>query len=127
MVKLMSFEETIKRYEEGENAFDLAIEKWVRIKEAIQSAYNIQHFILIVRGASIKIALCVEFNDNCHLCPLEKLCNREKEGLFGKVMRLIQAYCIAGDILPRSTLFNLVDQLIAELEKTKEEFMKLRH
>jgi len=117
----------MKRYEAGENAFDLAIEKWVRIREAIKSAYSLQHFVLIVRGASVKIALCVEFNDNCHLCPLEKICSREKEGLFNKVIRLMQAYCIAGDLLPKSTLIGLTDQLIAKLEQIKEEFMKLRH
>ncbi|MBW2039005.1 MAG: hypothetical protein JRI46_05320 [Deltaproteobacteria bacterium] len=127
MFNLMGFEETMKRYEAGENAFDLAIEKWVRIREAIKSAYSLQHFVLIVRGASVKIALCVEFNDNCHLCPLEKICSREKEGLFNKVIRLMQAYCIAGDLLPKSTLIGLTDQLIAKLEQIKEEFMKLRH
>ncbi|RLB08269.1 MAG: hypothetical protein DRG50_00245 [Deltaproteobacteria bacterium] len=127
MVKLMSFEETMERYEGGENAFDLAIEKWVRIKEAIKTAYSLQHFVLIVRGASIKIALCVEFNDNCHLCPLEGICSREKEGLFSKVIRVMQAYCVAGDILPKSTLLDLVDQLISELQQIKEDFMKLRH
>jgi hypothetical protein len=127
MVTLMSFEEMLRRYEDGENAFDLAIEKWVKIREAIKSSYSLNHFVLIMRGASIKIALCVEYNDNCFLCPLEKICSQEKEGLFSKIMRLLQAYCVAGDLLPKSTLIDLVDQLITELEQTKEEFIKLRH
>ena len=127
MVKLMTFEETIKRYEAGENAFDLAIEKWVRIKEAIKSAHTIQHFILIAQGATIKVALCVEYNDTCHLCPLEAVCNRETEGYFSTVMRAMQAYCMAGDILPPAPLINLVDQLITDLESKKETHMKLKH
>jgi hypothetical protein len=126
-VKLLSFEETIRRYEGGENAFDLAIEKWARIREAIKSSYSLNHFALIMRGASVRIALCVEYNDNCFLCPLEKICSQEKEGLFSKIVRLLQAYCVAGDILPKSTLIDLVDQLIIELEQTKKEFIKLRH
>lgn len=126
-MKLLSFEETMKRYESGENAFDLAVEKWVRIREAIKSSYSLNHFALIMRGASIRIALCVEYNDNCFLCPLGNICSQEKDGLFRKIVRLLQAYCVAGDILPKSTLIDLVDQLIKELEKTKEECIKLRH
>lgn len=127
MLKLMTFEETVKRYEAGENAFDLAIEKWERIKEAFKSAHTIQHFILIAQGATIKVALCVEFNDTCHLCPLESICHRGTEGLFATIIRVIQAYCVAGDVLPKSTLLNLVDQLIADLAEQKAEYMKLRH
>jgi hypothetical protein len=126
-MNLMTFEETIKRYEAGENAFDLAIEKWVRIREAIRSAHSVQQFIVIAQGASIKVALCVEYNDTCPLCPLEATCNREKEGPFSTLIRVMQAYCVAGDVLPQSTLLNLVDQLIADLEAKKEEFMKMRH
>ena len=127
MPTLMSFEETIKRYEAGENAFDLAIEKWERIREAIKSAHTIPQFIVIARGASIKVALCIEFNDACHLCPLETTCRQGTEGLFNKVMRLLQAYCVAGDILPPSILLNLVDQLVDDLATKKEAYMKLRH
>ena len=126
-MNLMTFEETVKRYEAGENAFDLAIEKWERIREAIRSAHSVQQFIVIAQGATIKVALCVEYNDTCHLCPLEATCNREKEGPFSTLIRLMQAYCVAGDILPQSTLLNLVDQLIDNLEAKKKEFMKMRH
>ena len=127
MLNLMTFEETVERYEAGENAFDLAIEKWERIREAIRSAHSVQQFIVIAQGATIRVALCVEYNDTCHLCPLEATCNREKEGPFSTLIRLMQAYCVAGDILPQSTLLNLVDQLIDNLEAKKKEFMKMRH
>ena len=126
-MNLMTFEETVKRYEAGENAFDLAIEKWERIRDAIRSAHSVQQFIVIAQGASIKVALCVEYNDTCHLCPLEATCNREKEGPFSTLIRVMQAYCVAGDILPQSTLLNLVDELIADLAAQKKEFMKMRH
>jgi hypothetical protein len=126
-MNLMTFEETIKRYEAGENAFDLAIEKWKRIREAIRAAHSVQQFIVIAQGASIKVALCVEYNDTCHLCPLEETCTRETGGPFSTVMRAMQAYCVAGDLLPSSALLNLVDQLIADLEAKKEAFMRLRH
>lgn len=127
MLNLMSFEEMIRRYEAGENAFDLTIEKWERIRGAIRSAQSPQHFVLITRGAAAKVALCVQFNDECHLCPLDTVCNREAEGRFGTVMRAMQAYCVAGDILPQATLLDLVAELIADLAARKEEFMKLRH
>jgi hypothetical protein len=127
MLKLMSFEETVQRYEAGENAFDLTIEKWERIKEAVGAAHSVQHFIMIAQGASIKVALCVEFNDTCHLCPLEPICSRETEGPFATVMRVMQAYCVAGDVLPRSTLLNQVEQLITDLKIKQKEYVKLRH
>lgn len=127
MLNLMTFEETVERYEGGGNAFDLTIEKWERIRQAIGCAHSIPHFVLIAQGASIKVALCVEFNDTCHLCPLESICHSGIEGPFATLMRVIQAYCVAGDILPQSTLLNLVDQLIADLTEQKEAYMKLRH
>jgi len=127
MLNLMTFEETVERYEGGENAFDLTIEKWERIRQAIQSAHSIPHFVLIAQWASIKVALCVEFNDTCHLCPLETICHSGTEGSFATLMRVMQAYCVAGDVLPPSPLLNLVGQLIADLTEKKEAYMKLRH
>ena len=127
MPALMTFEETIKRYEAGENAFDLTIEKWERIRGAITSAHSIPQFMMIARGASIKVALCIEFHDACHHCPLETTCQSGTEGPFYKVMRLFQAYCVAGDILPHSILLNHVDQLIEDLTAKKEAYKQLRH
>jgi len=39
-------------------------------------------------------------------------------------MWAIQAYCIAGDLLPKSPLLGLADQIISELESCKREAFK---
>ena len=72
----------------------------------------------------IKVPLCLENQDNCAVCPLQAICSRGQEGSFGKFMRAIQAYCIAGDLLPKSLLLGLADQIISELESCKRRSLK---
>ncbi|MFX0197793.1 MAG: hypothetical protein ACFFCW_16860 [Candidatus Hodarchaeota archaeon] len=125
MGNLATFQELVTRYERGENAFDLTLEKWVRIRECLESAATMPHFREILEAAVIKVPLCLENQDNCALCPLHAICSRGGEGSFGKFMWAIQAYCIAGEhILPKSTLLGLADQIISELKSCKNESLK---
>ena len=121
MGNLLTFQEMITRYEGGENAFDLTLEKWVRIRESIRTAFTTSQFDEVLEAAAIKVPLCLENQDNCGICPLEAICSRGQEGSFTKFMRAIQAYCIAGDLLPKSSLLGLTDQVISELESCKKE------
>jgi len=124
MGKLVTFREIVTRYEAGENAFDLTVEKWVRIREDLESALSLSEFWEILEAASIKVPLCLEYKDNCAMCPLWALCGKGQEGSFGKFIRAIQAYCIAGDLLPKSRVLALADQLISELKASKKESLK---
>ena len=124
MGNLLMFQEMVTRYERGENAFDLTLEKWVRIRESIRIAFTTSHFDEVLEAAAIKVPLCLENQDNCGICPLEAICTRGQEGSFMRFMRAIQAYCIAGDLLPKSTLLSLTDQIISELESCKGESLK---
>jgi hypothetical protein len=124
MGKLVTFQEIVTRYEAGENAFDLSVEKWVTIREYLESALSLPEFREILEAASIKVPLCLEYNDNCAICPLGAVCGKGQEGSFGKFIRAIQAYCIAGDLLPKSRLLALADQLISELKAYKKESLK---
>jgi len=124
MGKLVTFREIVTRYEAGENAFDLSVEKWVTIREYLESALSLPEFREILEAASIKVPLCLEYNDNCAICPLGAVCGKGQEGSFGKFIRAIQAYCIAGDLLPKSRLLALADQLISELKAYKKESLK---
>ncbi len=121
---LLTFREIMTRYQRGENAFDLTLEKWVRIRESIKSALTISHFREILEAALIKVPFCVENQDNCGMCPLKLICSRGPEGSFGKFMRAAQAYSIAGDLLPKSTLLGLADQVVSQLESCKREFLE---
>ena len=124
MGKLVTFQEIVTRYERGENAFDLTLEKWVRIRDSLKNAITMSQFREILEAAVIKVPLCLEYHDNCAICPLHAVCSRGQEGSFGKFMRAIQAYCIAGNLLPKSTLLGLADQIISELESCKRESLK---
>jgi hypothetical protein len=124
MGKLVTFREIVTRYEAGENAFDLTVEKWVRIREDLESALSLSEFREILEAASIKVPLCLEYKDNCVMCPLWAVCGKGQGGSFGKFIRAMQAYCIAGDLLPKSPLLGLADQIISELEAYKMESLK---
>ena len=127
MGNLLMFQEMVTRYERGENAFDLTLEKWVRIRESIKIAFTTSHFDEVLEAAAIKVPLCLENQDNCGICPLETLCTTGGEGSYMRFMRAIQAYCIAGDLLPKSPLLTLTDQIISELESCKRESLKRIH
>jgi hypothetical protein len=125
MGNLASFQELVVRYERGENAFDLTLEKWVRIREFLKSASTMPQFREIMQAAAIKVPLCLENQDNCAICPLKAICSRGNEGSFGKFMWAIQAYCIAGeDVLPKLALLGLVNQIISDLESSRKESLK---
>ena len=124
MGNLVTFTEIVTRYERGENAFDLTLEKWVKIRESIRNAFTTSHFREILDAAVIKVPLCLEYKDNCAVCPLQIICSRGKEGSFGIFMRTIQAHCIAGDLLPKSPLLGLADHIISELESCKRESLQ---
>jgi len=124
MGNLATFQELLIRYERGENAFDLTLEKWVRIRESLKSASTMPQLREIMGAAAIKVPLCLEYKDNCAICPLHAICNRGQEGSFGKFMWAIQAYCIAGDVLPKSPLLGLADQIISELGFCKKESLR---
>ncbi len=124
MGSLVTFQEIVARYEAGENAFDLTLEKWVRIRRSVENAFALQHFREILDGAVIKVPLCFEYKDNCSICPLYAICTRGQDGSFGKFVRALQAYCIAGDLLPKSSLLGLADQIISDLESCKMESLK---
>jgi hypothetical protein len=121
---LLTFKEIITRYKRGESALDLTLEKWVRIRQSLKGALTISHFKEILEAAVIKAPFCLENQDNCAICPLQNICSRGQEGSFGKFIRAIQAYCIAGDILPKSTLLGLANQIISELESCKRESLQ---
>ena len=116
MGNLVTFREIAARYERGENAFDLTLEKWVKIRDSLKHACTMSHYREILDAAVIKVLLCLEYQDNCGVCPLGAICSRAEEGSFNEFMQAMQAYCIAGELLPKSPLLALADQIISEME-----------
>jgi len=54
-------------------------------------------------------------------CPLFRICERGKSEDFSKVMRIMQSYTIAGDILPKDFILGVVENFIEELKKCKSD------
>ena len=125
---LVTYQEIVTRYERGENAFDLTLEKWLRIRESLENASSISHFREILEAATIKVPVCLENQDNCAGCPLQQICGRGREGSLGKFMWAIEAYCFAGeDLVPKSALLGLAHQIISDLKACKRDSLIRRN
>jgi len=121
MKKLMDLKEMEKRYSDGEDSLDLTVEKWNRIYEFLESAFSLEHFAEALQASSVPIFLCIEYKDRCELCPLFRICEKGKSEDFNKVIRVIQSYTIAGDILPKGPLLGVVKNFIEELKRCKSD------
>ena len=117
----MNFKEMEKRYSDGEDSLDLTIDKWDRIHEFLETAFSLEHFVEVLQAAVIPIFLCIEYKDRCELCPLFRVCERGKSEVFNKVMRMIQSYTVAGDLLPRDPLLGIIENFVEELKRCKSD------
>ena len=121
MKKLMDFKEMEQKYNSGEDSLELTIEKWIRILEFLESAFSLDHFNEALQAAMVPLFLCVEYRDRCDFCPLFRVCERGRSQIFNKVVRVMQAYTIAGYILPKETLLGVVENFVDELHKCQNE------
>ena len=121
MKKLMDFKEMEQKYNSGEDSLELTLEKWARIYVFLESAFSLEHFNEALQGAMVPLFLCIEYRDRCEFCPLYRVCERGRSEIFNKVVRVMQAYTIAGDILPKETLLGVVEHFLDELQKCQSE------
>ena len=121
MKKLMDFKEMELKYNGGEDSLELTLEKWIRIYDFLESAFSLDHFNEALQAAMVPLFLCVEYRDRCEFCPLFRVCERGRSEIFNKVVRVMQAYTIAGDILPKDTLLGVVENFLDELHKCQHE------
>ena len=121
MQKLMDFREMEQKYSSGEDALELTVVKWARIYEFLESAFTLEHFSEALQAAVVPIFLCVEYRDRCEFCPLFRVCERGRSQVFHKVIRVMQSYTIAGDILPREPLMGVIGNFLSELKKCKND------
>ena len=128
MEALMTWEEMKDRYQKGEDSFELTIEKWTRIKSFLNEAIGLSDFKKMLEGAVIPVPFCLQYQvNNCYQCPLEGICGRGKGEKFSKIIRIIQAYSLAGDMLPKSILLVQVENFILELEMCRAKDKGLIH
>lgn len=128
MSQLMTIFEMQKRYQKKEDPFDLSLEKWVRIRQFLETGLTLSDFKDLFQAANIPIPFCYEYQiKDCLGCPLEKICGRGKGEKFVNVMRLIQAYVLAGDMLPKEPLMSGIDNFVMELEMLRAKSKGLIH
>ena len=123
MVTLLDFKEMVSRHKNGEDPFELAIEKWVRLRDFLLLKAGPSRYREAFRCGSTKIVFCVDYQDHCPLCPLEKVCF-DGQSLYYQIMRFLQVYSLAGALLPRGPLIELIDFYIKDLNGYREEWLR---
>ena len=118
---LMVFEEMKSRYEEGEDSLDLALEKWDRILKYSETVFHLSHFQEILEAAVVPLFLCEEYGSQCQKCPIFNVCKQGRSEEWTTLMRIIQAYAIAGDMLSKETLLAQIAVFYNKLKACRDE------
>jgi hypothetical protein len=125
---LMSSIEMQERYKKKEDPFDITLEKWLRIRNFVDTDLSLNDFRELFQAASMAVPFCFEYQmNNCVGCPIEIICGRGRGERLLRMMRLLQAYVLAGDILPIGPLISEIDDLLLELETLKAKHNGLIH
>lgn len=114
MTELLFIQEMKERFEK-EDPFDLTVEKWTKIRKFSEGATTAEDFEKILDSSGLIVPFCIIHKRNCSECPLDNICGSEKEK-FSRIMRIIDAFSAAGDVLPKEVLLNELDSFISELE-----------
>ncbi|MBU1208501.1 MAG: hypothetical protein ABH969_03870 [Pseudomonadota bacterium] len=123
MIKLLGLEEMEWRHEKGEDPFALAIEKWVRIRDFLLEKADPARYKEAFQCGSTKNLFCLDYNNHCFLCPLVGICN-DSQSLYYQIMRHLQVYTLAGALLPRGPLIELIEFYIRDLQGYRQEWLK---
>jgi hypothetical protein len=123
VVKLLGLEEMERRHKEGEDPFDLAIEKWVRIREYLLEKSDPARFREAFHCGSTKIIFCLDYRNHCPLCPLESICS-DGQSLYYQIMRYLQVYSLAGALLPSAPLLELIESYVRNLHGYREKWLR---
>jgi hypothetical protein len=121
--KLLDLQEMVRRHRKGEDPFALAIEKWVRIRDFLIKKSDPERYREAFQCGSTKIIFCIDYKDHCPFCPLEKICF-DSQSLYYQIMRSLQVYSLAGALLPREPVIQLIDSYILDLSNYREEWIR---
>lgn len=128
MSQLMTVFEMQDRYQRKEDSFDLSVEKWIRIRQFLDTDLTLSDFKELFQAANVPIPFCFEYQTkDCQGCPLEEICGQGRGEKFVKVMRIIQAYVLAGDMLPKEPLISGIDDFLMELEMLRAKSKGMVH
>jgi hypothetical protein len=124
---LMTFQEMKNRYEAGEDSLELTLEKWERILQDAKTVFHLNHFQDILRAAVVPIFLCAEYANQCRMCPIFSICRQGRSEDWTNLLRVVQAYAVAGDLLPRDMLQGQIEIFMNKLRACREEAFNKSH
>jgi hypothetical protein len=123
---LLGFDEMVSRHKAGEDPFDLAIEKWVRIRDFLVRKKDPARYQEAFQCGSTKTLFCLDYKNYCTLCPMEFICF-DSQSLYYQIMRCLQVYSIAGTFLPLEPLVELINTYIRDLNQYRDDWVKRSH
>jgi hypothetical protein len=121
--RLLTFQDIVARYRRGENLFDITIDKWTGIKDSFHAAEQMSELGPIIRSARSGGAFCLEYQESCLICPLERWC-RDQEGTYQTIVKLMYLYASSGHQEFKNQTIRHIDKFLEELEEYKEEFRR---
>ena len=126
-MRLMNFDEMKRRYRDGEDSLELTIEKWARIKQFSENAFLLIHFQDIYRAAVVPVFLCTEYINQCPLCPIYEVCKQGRSEQWVALMRVVQAYSLAGDLLPKEPFIGHIEKFLKKLKTCRADTVAKSH
>ena len=124
--RLLSFQEIVARHRRGENLFDITIEKWMGIKNTLSTLEKMSKLNPIIKSARTGGAFCLEYQENCLICPLEKWC-KDPQGTYQTIVKLMYLYASSGQKEFKNQIIKHIEKFLEELEDYKEEFRRRLH
>jgi hypothetical protein len=123
----MTFDEMKKRYNAGEDSLDLTLEKWEKILNFSKTIFHLSHYQEILKAAVVPVFLCTEYANQCHICPIFTVCKQGQSNDWNNIMKILQAYAIAGDLLPKETFSGQLETFVKKLQMCREESLHKMH
>lgn len=120
MLRLLSFQEIVDRVRRGENLFDITIDKWRRIKNSLHRVGELREMVPILANARMSGAFCLEYDQSCPLCPIQKWC-RDPEGRYQNIMRSLYMFAASGERHFKEQAIKEIDRFLSEMEQYREE------
>ncbi|OGP85500.1 MAG: hypothetical protein A2Z08_08315 [Deltaproteobacteria bacterium RBG_16_54_11] len=121
--RLLTFQDIVTRYRRGENLFDITIEKWAGIKDSFHSLEQMSELGPIIKSARSGGAFCLEYQESCLICPLERWC-KDQEGTYQTIVKLMYLYASSGQKEFKNQTLKHIEKFLEELEEYKEEFRR---
>ncbi len=123
MDHLLGLEEMVRRHKQGEDPFELAIEKWVRIRDFLLKKADPDRYKQAFQCGSTKILFCIDYEEHCLFCPLEMVCF-DSQSVYYQIMRSLRVYSLAGALLPRGPVIDLINIYIQDLNGYRDDWIR---